>query len=191
MWPRCYRSWARCRSAPIVQWIMTLLLMCLWFSSRAFSYTPVSRIRLWRSKHIVNMNSWSGSLKLFHKSTPLHHIFLLLFDVQMRFGETVYWIIACSVSAKRVFLTRHNSSTVLQILTTVSICANSSIDYELNVGVCPILTATICSWWAIFYFFFNNSFTDSDIRYVLITDSRPICNNSSIESELVYFRVLD
>ena len=34
---------------------------------------------------------------------------------------------------------------------------------------------------------FNSSSTDSEIRHVLITDARSICNNNSIDSEIPYF----
>ena len=72
-------------------------------------------------------------------------LIVLFVDVQMRFGETVYYTLAFSVPAKTRFQTRHLSSTVLQNLITMSICANNSIDYEPDFGVCPILTATIFS----------------------------------------------
>ena len=67
-WQQFYRFWPQCRSVSTVQWIMALILICLRFCCYAFSYTPASRIRFWPSKHTVNMNSWSGSLKLFHNS---------------------------------------------------------------------------------------------------------------------------
>ena len=113
----------------------------------SFSYAPVSWIWFSSSKPIANMNSWSGFLKLFHKSMWPHHRFLILFDVQVRFGKTLYWLLAISVSAQTPFQAHDILATVLQILTTVSICVDSSMDSDPHFDVSPILTATIFSWW--------------------------------------------
>ena len=57
-----------------------------------------------------------------------HHEFLICFNAQVRFGKTFYWIIAFSVSAKMYFQAHDILATVLQILTTVSIRVDSSMD---------------------------------------------------------------
>ena len=41
-------------------------------------------------KHSVNINSWSESVKPFHKSMPPRYDFLILVDVCVRFWQTVY-----------------------------------------------------------------------------------------------------
>ena len=74
---------------------------------RSFSSTPVRRIWFSPSKHIVNINSCSGSSKLFHKSMSPHHGFLIFFDAQVRSGNTLYWTHAFSVSWTVHFQNRH------------------------------------------------------------------------------------
>ena len=111
------------------------------------SYTPVSWIWFSPSTPIVNINSCSGSLKLFHKSMWSHDRFLILVDVQVRFGKTLYWILAFSVSWSVTFQTHDILATVLQILTTVSICVDSSMDSDPHFDVSLILTATIFPRW--------------------------------------------
>ena len=76
-----------------------------------------------------------------------HHEFLIFVDAQVRFGKTLYWIIAFSVSAKMHFHDQDILATVLKILSTVSICVNSSMDSDNHLHVSLILTATIFPSW--------------------------------------------
>ena len=86
---------------------------------------------------------FSGSLELFHKSMSPQHEFLILVDVQVRFGKTLFWILAVSLSIKLHVHDHDILATVLRILSTVPICVNSSIDADLNFHVSTILTVTI------------------------------------------------
>ena len=101
------------------------------FVVASFSYTPVRRSWLSPSKPIVNINSCSGSPKLFHKSMSPHFGFLTLLDAQVRFGNTFYWILAISVSLKMHLPTGGFAPTVLEILTTGSIRVDSTRDSGL------------------------------------------------------------
>ena len=101
--------------------------MCIRDRLGSFSSTPVRRIWFSPSKHIVNINSWSGSPKLFHKSICPHHRFLIFYDGQVRSGTTLYWIPAFSVSAKV-----HFQNGNIYIARLLSFAESSNSYYEMH-----------------------------------------------------------
>ena len=97
------------------------------------SYTPVHWIWFSSSKHVVNINSCSGFPKRVHKSMSPHHGFLIFVDAQVRSGNTLYWIIAMSVSWKVHF--QHGNIRIARFLTFVE-SSNSCYEMHKNQRCC-------------------------------------------------------